>query len=72
MNLIPTPRWIVDEWFFNPKIHDILQNVIQVLIGHPRPLLAQGQSHHGRKIHTIASQVITIRYFILLTVFWQS
>jgi hypothetical protein len=20
MNLIPTPRWIMDEWFFNPKI----------------------------------------------------
>jgi hypothetical protein len=35
MNLIPTPRWIMDEWLFNPRIHGILKNVIQVLIGHP-------------------------------------
>jgi len=42
MNLIPVPGWIVDEWFFAPKIRDILQDVIQVLIGHPWPPLAQG------------------------------
>jgi hypothetical protein len=23
MNIIPTPIWIVDEWFSNPKIHGI-------------------------------------------------
>jgi hypothetical protein len=31
MNLIPAPRWIMDEWFSKPKIHGILQNVIQML-----------------------------------------
>jgi len=51
MNFIPTPRWIVNEWFFNPIIHGILHNVMQVLPRHPWPLLAQGQSHHGKKIH---------------------
>jgi hypothetical protein len=51
MNIIITLKWIVDEWLSNPKIHGILQNVIQVLIGHPWPLLAQGRSHHGSKIH---------------------
>jgi hypothetical protein len=34
MNYIPTLGWIVDEWFSNPIIHDILQNVIQVLTRH--------------------------------------
>jgi hypothetical protein len=56
MNLILAPRWIVDEWFFDPKIHGLLQNVIQVLIGHPWPPLASRQSHHGRKIHVITSR----------------
>jgi hypothetical protein len=28
MNLISTPRWIMDEWFFNLRIHGILQNII--------------------------------------------
>jgi hypothetical protein len=55
MKLIPTPRWIMDEWFFNPKTHGILQNVIQVFTWHSWPLLVEGQNHHGRKIHTIAS-----------------
>jgi hypothetical protein len=72
MNLILALGWIVDEWFSNPKIHGILQNVIQVLTWHPWPSFIKGQSHHGRKIHTTASQVITNRYFILLMVFWQS
>jgi len=40
MNLIPVPRWIMDEWFSNPKIHSILQNVIQVLTRHPQPPFA--------------------------------
>jgi hypothetical protein len=40
MNLIPTPRWIVDEWFSNSRIHGILKNVIQMLIRHPWPSLA--------------------------------
>ncbi len=41
MNLIPTLRWIVDEWLSNFKIHGILQNVIQVPTWHPRPLLVE-------------------------------
>jgi hypothetical protein len=56
MNLILAPVWIVDEWLFNPKIHGILQNVIQVLAWHPWPPLAQGQSHHGSKIHITTSR----------------
>jgi hypothetical protein len=56
MNLVPFLGWIVDEWWFsNPIIHGILQNVIQMFIGHPWPPFAQGQNHHGRKIHAIAS-----------------
>jgi len=45
MNLIPTPRWIVDEWFSNPSIHRILQNVIQMFTWHPNPPLAKGPRH---------------------------
>jgi hypothetical protein len=45
MNFISTPRWIVDEWFSNPKIHGILQNVIQVLTFHPRHPLVKGHKH---------------------------
>jgi hypothetical protein len=55
MNFIPTPRWIVDEWFSNPKIHGILQNVIQVFTLHPWPSFAKGPKHHGRKMHGITS-----------------
>jgi hypothetical protein len=45
MNLISIPGWIVDEWFSNPKIHGILQNVIQVLTFHPRHPLIEGHKH---------------------------
>jgi hypothetical protein len=55
MNLVPTPRWIMDEWFSNPKIHGILHDVIQVFTWHPWPVLVEGRRHHGRKIHTTAS-----------------
>jgi hypothetical protein len=55
MNLIPAPRCIMDEWFYNPIIHGILQNVIQVLTWHPRPLLVEGHNHLGRKIHATTS-----------------
>jgi hypothetical protein len=61
----------MNEWFLNPRIHGILQNIIQVFIGHPQPLFAQGRSHHGRKIHAIASRIITNHYLILFTIFWQ-
>jgi hypothetical protein len=49
MNLIPTPRWIVDEWFYDPNIHGILQNVIQVLTWHPQPLLVKGPNIMEKK-----------------------
>jgi hypothetical protein len=65
MYLIPTLGWIVDEWFFNPKIHSILQSVIQMLTLHPRPLPIEGH----KKIHATTSQVITNCYLILLIVF---
>jgi len=42
MNFILAPRWIMDEWFSNPRIHGILQNGIQVLAWHPQPLFAKG------------------------------
>jgi hypothetical protein len=69
MNFIPAPGWIVDEWFYDPKVHGILQNVIQVLTWHPRPSLVKGPKRHGRKIHATASWVITNHYFILLMIF---
>jgi len=72
MNLILAPGWIVDEWFYNPRIHGILQNVIKVLTWHPQPLLAEGPKPHGRKIHALASWVSTNHYFILLMVFKHS
>jgi hypothetical protein len=50
MNLILALGWIVDEWLSNPRIHGILQNVIQALTLHPWPSLAEGCKHHGRKI----------------------
>jgi hypothetical protein len=53
MSLIRVLGWIVDGWFLNPKIHGILQNVIQVLTWHPQPPLAEGRNHHERKIHAI-------------------
>jgi hypothetical protein len=68
MNLIPVLGWIVDEWFSNPNVHGILQNVIQVLTWHPQPLLAKGPRHHGRKIQTIAGQIIINHYLIFLIV----
>ncbi len=61
--------WIVNEWLSNPRIHGILQNLIQVLTWHPQLPLAKGQNHNGRKIHTTTSQVITNCYFILFTIF---
>jgi hypothetical protein len=39
----------MDDWFSNPLIHGILQNVIQVLTWHPQPPLVEGQKHHGKK-----------------------
>jgi hypothetical protein len=35
-------RMILDEWFSNPRIHGILQNIIQMFTRHPWPSLAQG------------------------------
>jgi hypothetical protein len=61
MKLIPSLRWIVDEWFYNPNIHGTLQNVIQVITWHPWPLFTKGPKHHGRKIHTTISQIMTNR-----------
>jgi hypothetical protein len=49
MNLIPIPGWIVDEWFSNPNVHGILQNVIQELTWHLGPLLAEGSDIMGKK-----------------------
>jgi hypothetical protein len=49
MNLIPIPKWIVDEWFSNPSVHGILQNVIQMFTWRSRPPLAKGFKHHGNK-----------------------
>jgi hypothetical protein len=55
MNHILVLGWIVDEWFYDPKVHGILQNVIQVLTWHPRPSLVKEPKCHGRKIHATAS-----------------
>jgi hypothetical protein len=57
MNLIPSLRWRVDEWFPNPKIHGILQNVIQVAYMAPTtPMpLVEGQNHRRKKIHATTS-----------------
>ncbi len=62
----------MDEWFYDPNVHGILQNVIQVLAWHPWPSLAEGPKHHERKIHTIASRAIINHHLILLTIFWWS
>jgi len=72
MNFIPTQKWIMDKWFFDPNVHGILQNVIHMLTWHPRPLLAKRPKHHGRKIHATTSQIINNRYLILFTIFWWS
>jgi hypothetical protein len=68
MNLIPIPRWIVDELFLNPRIHGILQNIIRVLTLHPQPSPTEGCKHCGKKIHAIAIQVIINHYLVLLMV----
>jgi len=67
MNLIPTPRWIMDEWFFDPNVHGILQNVIQMPTWHPQPSLSERPRHHGKKIHKTISHAIINCHFILLT-----
>jgi hypothetical protein len=56
----------MDEWFFNPKKHDILKNVIHAFTLHPWPSPIKGHKHHGKQFQVITSWVI------LLTIFWWS
>jgi hypothetical protein len=69
MNLIPTPRWIMDESFFNHTKHDILKNVIHVFTSHPQSSFINRHKHNGKQIHAIASWIINNCYLILFTFF---
>jgi hypothetical protein len=59
LNLIPTPRVVINELFREPMEYNCLQNVIHMFTLHICPMATQKSYQHYDKIYTWTSKEIS-------------